>query len=867
MMTLLKNAPIKLKITLGTGIPLLLLIFLSLVAVNSSKNQESSSYMVDHTHNVIQQAMRIEGSAVDMETGMRGYLLAGKEDFLAPYTEGKKRFSRLVSDLKSTVSDNPAQVQRLSDIERNINDWLSKVTEPAIQLRRTIGDAKTMDDMSDLVGEAKGKVYFDKFREQVSLFIRRERELLDERYTQNIETQNMGFKQLELLDKNHQWTEHTHEVIRVGLNLTSAAVDMETGMRGFLLAGKENFLEPYNSGKKRFFDITEQLKKKVSDNPAQVSRIEEIEKNIRGWNQNITEPAIAQRRLVNNGQRSMNDIARLVGQAKGKQYFDKFREQISRFIITEEGLIVIRKNESEQSLEGMSKSLDSFGKAAEWVNHTHKVIEAALDIQAAAVDMETGMRGFLLSGKEEFLAPYTAGKKAFTSGVEKQKQTVSDNPEQVRLLDDMLSNLLEWQSAVVEPMIQLRSNIGDAKTMNDMAKLVGEARGKVYFDRFRKQIAEFIRIEHQLMKQRQDTAKAAVSNTTYTILIVTLVAVVLGGVISFLVIKAISVPVSEVAKGLTLLADGDFTTQISVDSNDELGQMAKSYNQAVSKTNNAIQEVLKTTGDVVEGSTKIVQTSENMANELVQQSDQVTQIASSIDQMTLSIQEVAQKSADATSSAQEAGVTANSGGLIVKNTITGMNSINEAVSSSSSSVTRLGKSGEQIGEIINVIKEIAEQTNLLALNAAIEAARAGESGRGFAVVADEVRTLADRTTKATEEIGSSIEAIQNETQVAVDRMKSGIDHVEEGMALAGQAGSSLEDIVTGAENVASMIDSIAAATEEQSEAAAEVSRNIVSVSEVSKNANESAKGAASSANELAQQAQRLKDLVAQFRVT
>ena len=867
MMMLLKNAPIKLKIALGTGIPLLLLICLSLIAVNSSQNQEESNHMVDHTHNVIQQAMRVEGSAVDMETGMRGYLLAGKEGFLEPYIEGKRRFSRLVSELKTTVSDNPAQVQRLSDIEKNINDWLSNVTEPAIQLRRQIGDAKTMDDMSDLVGEAKGKVYFDKFREQVSLFINRERDLLDKRYKQNIETQNMGFKQLELLDENNKWTEHTHEVIRVGLNLTSAAVDMETGMRGFLLAGKEAFLEPYHSGKKRFFDITDELKKKVSDNPDQVSRIEEIEQNISSWNSNVTEPAIAQRRLVNNGQRSMDDIARLVGQAKGKQYFDRFREQISRFILTEEELIVIRKGESDQSLEGMSKSLDSFGESSEWVNHTHEVIETALDIQAAAVDMETGMRGFLLSGKKEFLEPYTSGKNAFQSRVEKQKQTVSDNPDQVALLDDMLANILEWQSVVVEPMIQLRSNIGDAKTMNDMAKLVGEARGKVYFDRFRSQIAEFIRIEDQLMKQRQEAAKAAVSNTTYTILTGTVIAVFLGAIISFLVIKAISVPVAEVANGLTLLAGGDLTARMSVDSNDELGQMAKSYNQAVSQTNNVIQQVLQTTDDVVGGSSKIVETSENMANELEQQSNQVTQIATSIDQMTLSIQEVAQKSADATSSAQEAGVTANSGGLIVKNTITGMNSINEAVSSSSSSVTRLGKSGAQIGEIINVIKEIAEQTNLLALNAAIEAARAGESGRGFAVVADEVRTLADRTTKATEEIGSSIEAIQNETQIAVDRMKSGISHVEDGMVLAGQAGTSLEDIVTGAENVASMIDSIAAATEEQSEATEEVSRNVISVSEVSKNANEAAKGAASSANELAQQAQRLKDLVAQFKVT
>ncbi|MGF1722482.1 methyl-accepting chemotaxis protein [Vibrio kyushuensis] len=721
-----KNLALRYKIAFGTGIPLVLLVLLSFLAISSSNSQVESSGMVDHTHKVIQHAMKIEAAAVDMETGMRGFLLAGKEDFLAPYVGGRASFTERVSQLKQTVSDNPAQVNRLSDIENNINDWINNVTEPAIQLRRDIGDAKTMDDIADLVAEARGKVYFDKFRDQISLFIDREQRLLEERSINNQKNFSLTFK---LLGK----------------------VNQESGF-----------------------------------NPQQF-------------------------------------------------------QQIGQY-------------------------LDSIEEASNWVNHTYKVINTAQDILASAVDMETGMRGYLLAGKPEFLDPYKQGKQKFESLITSQKETVSDNAEQVKLLNDMLKNITDWQTNVVDHNIALRTEIGDAKSMNDMAALVGEARGKVYFDKFRGQIAEFISIENTLMIERQAAAEGASSNTNRTILVGMLMAIVLGVSVSWVILKSITGPVSEVAKGLSALAKGDLTTTIIVDSQDELGQMAESYNQAVHRTNRAMKEVLSTTEDVAEGAKSITQANDSMVNELTDQADQVTQISSSIDQMSLSIQEVALKSAEATTSAQIAGVTANSGGEIVKNTIDGMNSIDDAVSASSNSVLELGKRGSKIGEIIGVINDIAEQTNLLALNAAIEAARAGEAGRGFAVVADEVRTLADRTTSATKEIAQSIEAIQSETQTAVKGMESGTAHVKEGLEMAQKAGVSLGEIVSGAQEVATMIDSIAAAAEEQSQASSEVSKNVESVSSVSRSANEQASVAAMSARELEQKSEELKALVYQFKV-
>jgi methyl-accepting chemotaxis protein len=145
--------------------------------------------------------------------------------------------------------------------------------------------------------------------------------------------------------------------------------------------------------------------------------------------------------------------------------------------------------------------------------------------------------------------------------------------------------------------------------------------------------------------------------------------------------------------------------------------------------------------------------------------------------------------------AQLASQSAQNGATVVETTITVMSQIADKVQESAKTVESLGARSEQIGAIIGTIEDIADQTNLLALNAAIEAARAGEQGRGFAVVADEVRALAERTTRATREIGEMIQAIQGETKGAVYAMEQGVCQVEAGTTEAAKSGHALRDIL------------------------------------------------------------------------
>ena len=170
------------------------------------------------------------------------------------------------------------------------------------------------------------------------------------------------------------------------------------------------------------------------------------------------------------------------------------------------------------------------------------------------------------------------------------------------------------------------------------------------------------------------------------------------------------------------------------------------------------------------------------------------------------------------------------GGKVVGETIEGMKRIADVVNKSAETVKELGKSSDQIGEIIGVIDDIADQTNLLALNAAIEAARAGEQGRGFAVVADEVRKLAERTTKATKEIAGMIKKIQSDTTGAVQSMEAGHEGGRARDRLADKAGTSLTEIVGVSQKVTDMVTQIAAASEEQSSASEQISKNVEAIS-------------------------------------
>ena len=343
-------------------------------------------------------------------------------------------------------------------------------------------------------------------------------------------------------------------------------------------------------------------------------------------------------------------------------------------------------------------------------------------------------------------------------------------------------------------------------------------------------------------------------------------AAILLGALGMLIARSITLPIGKVIAQAQQFAQGDFRGRLDPIGGGEFEQLRSALNTMGNDLADLITRVATSAGEVASAATEIAASSEEMAAGMERQQRQTGQVSAAVEEMAASVTEVASKAAGASEKAAGAGEQAATGGEVVARTVDGMRAISEQVNESAAAMGELGKRGEQIGEIISVINDIADQTNLLALNAAIEAARAGEHGRGFAVVADEVRKLAERTTKATEEVAESIRAIQTETTRAVERMQSGQEQVDEGVALAESAGEALGRIVDESQSLAGMIQSIAAAAGEQSAASGEVSRNVEAINAVTNESTEGVRQAAQAAAQLSAKSEQLQELVSRFRL-
>ncbi|MGF1754703.1 methyl-accepting chemotaxis protein [Vibrio makurazakiensis] len=324
------------------------------------------------------------------------------------------------------------------------------------------------------------------------------------------------------------------------------------------------------------------------------------------------------------------------------------------------------------------------------------------------------------------------------------------------------------------------------------------------------------------------------------------------------------VQVAELLEGIGK-GGGDLTQRLDDSRHDEVGQIAKGYNQFVQYLSELLRDVSNTGQEITASIQSVDLMAKSMEQEIKQQTSQIEQVATAIHEMGASSDEVAQNANGAATSASSASDAIGIGQKSVTVTSESVEHMNQQLSDTTDVVTQLAQDANSIDTVLDVISGVSEQTNLLALNAAIEAARAGEQGRGFAVVADEVRTLASRSQASTEEIRTIIEKLQRRTEEVVDAISTSADLGKKCQVEASSSEEQLSAISGSVTEMNSMNVQIAAATTEQSNVINEISPHVTSISEIARESDAMIEKTAAECEQLRVKANHLSNLVAKFK--
>lgn len=294
-------------------------------------------------------------------------------------------------------------------------------------------------------------------------------------------------------------------------------------------------------------------------------------------------------------------------------------------------------------------------------------------------------------------------------------------------------------------------------------------------------------------------------------------------------------PLTKVSQALARIADGngDLTQRIKIDANDEVGQLANSFNRFVGSQHQLIGNIRQLANELNADAERSLVTNQAAVDELQRQQQEVTMVATAVTEMASATMEIAGNAENTAAAAQQSAQSSEQGKMLVNKTRQSINGLAEEVGQATEVIGELSRHAQAITSILSTIQGIAEQTNLLALNAAIEAARAGEQGCGFAVVADEVRVLSRRTQDSTQQIQSTIETLQQTTARAVSLMQTSQGLADNSVQDADQAVRALEEITSAISLISDMAGQIATAAEEQTQVTGEITQNTTAIKDVS----------------------------------